>query len=149
MKEFQIGRYLETELQIPAFSIVSYITQPTFILKKFSNIVYDKVSTIYIFHYLNFLIIFLQAANLLLILESIIGEDKFKETIRKYLKKFAYKTVTTNDFLTTLEEVVPNIDVRSFMESYLYQKAYPLITIDEESNGTYILRQYIAKPLSR
>lgn len=72
------------------------------------------------------------------------------------MKKFAYKTVTTNDFLSTVEEVVPNIDIRSFMESYLYQEAYPLITVDEESKGTYVLRQYVAKrmqygskPLSR
>lgn len=80
-------------------------------------------------------------------MESIIGEDNFKETIRKYLKKFAYKTVTTNDFLTTVEEVVPNKEIRTFMESYLYQKTFPLITVDEESNGTYILRQYIAESM--
>lgn len=46
MKEFQIGRYLETELQKPGTAIVSYISTPDSILKTFSNIVYDKVSNI-------------------------------------------------------------------------------------------------------
>lgn len=58
MKEFQIGRYLETEIRIPATSIVSYIGNPNIILKKFSNIVYDKVSNTiiktYILQYRNF-----------------------------------------------------------------------------------------------
>lgn len=76
-----------------------------------------------------------------MILEEIIGEDKFKETIHKYLKKFAYKTVTTNDFLSTVEEVVPEKEIRSFLESYLYQERFPLISVDENQNGTFILRQ--------
>lgn len=79
-------------------------------------------------------------------LEDILGEEKFKETIRKYLKQHAYKTVTTNDFISVVEEMVPNITIRSFMESYLYQERFPLITVDLKDNDTYILRQQVAEP---
>lgn len=79
-------------------------------------------------------------------MEQVIGEENFQKTIRKFLKKYAYKTVTTNDFIATVEEIIPNMtEVRSFMESYLYQKGFPLITVDEKPNGTYVLRQYVAK----
>lgn len=78
---------------------------------------------------------------MLLVLETIIGEDNFKRIIRKYLKKYAYKTVTTNDFLATVEEVVPHIEIRPFMEGYLYQERFPLITVEQNANGTFVLRQ--------
>lgn len=89
----------------------------------------------------------MQAANLLLMLEDIIGEDTFRAVIRKYLNKHAYKTVTTNDFISTVEEMVPNITVRSFMESYLYQERFPLITVEQKGNGTFILTQQMMKSL--
>lgn len=44
MKDFQIGRYLETETEKPGTAVVSYISTPDSILTKFNNIVYDKVS---------------------------------------------------------------------------------------------------------
>lgn len=46
MKDFQIGRYLQTELRVPASAIVSYITKPDNVLKQFSHIVYDKASSL-------------------------------------------------------------------------------------------------------
>lgn len=147
MKDFQFDNYLDTELLTGGTAIVSYITKPDTIFNKFSNIVYDKVSTycqllkcIRLYHYM-----LSQAAHLLLMLEDIIGEEKFKEAIRKYLKKYAYKTVTTNNFIATVEEVVPGISIRSFMESYLYQERFPLITVEETTAGTYILRQQMIK----
>lgn len=40
-----------------------------------------------------------------------------------------------------MEEVVPKIEIRPFMESYLYQERFPLISVEEDGNGTFILKQ--------
>lgn len=73
-------------------------------------------------------------------IEFVIGEGAFQEVVRTFLKRHAYKTATTNDFISTIEEIVPNMELRNFIESYLYQTRFPLINVIG-SDGRYVLKQ--------
>ncbi|KAJ8937128.1 hypothetical protein NQ318_000623, partial [Aromia moschata] len=83
-----------------------------------------------------------QGAAILLMLESIIGEEAFQKVVQRFLKTHAYGTVTTNDFITAIEDVVPEMNLRDFIESYVYQNRFPLIHV-ESGNGTFILKQQV------
>jgi aminopeptidase N len=86
------------------------------------------------------LIKFLQGAALLRMVEHVMGEDAFNCAIRQYICRFAAKTATTNDLLIILQNVRPDLNLREFMESYLYQNEYPIFHVDEE-NDDYVLTQ--------
>ncbi|TRZ45196.1 M1 family metallopeptidase [Robertkochia solimangrovi] len=58
------------------------------------------------------------------ILREMTGHSKFREIVSKYLKKHAYKNVTTDDFL----EVVAagsEVDISSFRKTWLENEAFP------------------------
>jgi aminopeptidase N len=72
--------------------------------------------------------------------EQVMGEDHFKCAIRRYICHFATKTATTKDLLKIMQEVRPDLNLREFMESYLYQNEYPIFHV-EEKNNEYLLTQ--------
>lgn len=92
------------------------------VMNHFSSITYDKGSI------------------LMYTFNKVVGEEKFQEIIRKYLLKFQYKNANTNDFITLAEEV-SQMNLRPFLESYLYQNTVPLINVEKGDDGTYILTQ--------
>lgn len=69
-------------------------------------------------------------------LEQVLGEENFRNGVITYIKKYAFKTATTTDFLSIFE----GVEIREFLESYLYQNGYPVIFVDEEEDR-YVLRQ--------
>lgn len=48
-----------------------------------------------------------------------IGDKKFKKIIKNYLKKHAYKTVTTADFFTAIKKVCSDFDTDRFSKEWL------------------------------
>jgi aminopeptidase N len=52
------------------------------------------------------------------VLSEGIGHDKFQKAVRKYLKKYQYKNVTTDDFLAEIKKV-SHYDVESFKKIWL------------------------------
>lgn len=61
-------------------------------------------------------------------LENYLGETLFKKSIQQFLKKYAYKNVTTDDFLETVLETIQetsNKELSSFAETWLLQKNFP------------------------
>lgn len=75
-------------------------------------------------------------------IELLVGQNLLKAAIRTYIRNFAYKTASTNDLIEILEKIDKNIDMRGFIESYVYQSRYPIITVQEnETNNVYILKQ--------
>ncbi|XP_050501494.1 glutamyl aminopeptidase-like isoform X2 [Diabrotica virgifera virgifera] len=86
-----------------------------------------------------------QASAILLMLEDQVGQEKFREIIKKFLKKYAYHTATTNDFITVVEEVVSDMPLRTFFESYLYQHKFPVLNIDIVDNSTYVITQQVSE----
>ncbi|XP_008198354.1 glutamyl aminopeptidase [Tribolium castaneum] len=101
--------------------IVNYEEFPDNIKKNFNDVTYNK------------------GAAVLRMLEMVLGED-FRAGVVKYIKDFAFKTATTNDFLAIFDQVRPGLDLRDFLESYLYQTGYPLISV-ENRQDRYVLTQ--------
>ncbi|XP_057656076.1 uncharacterized protein LOC130893754 [Diorhabda carinulata] len=123
MKAFAFDDFFETEINEKSKPIIRSLPKQTDIPDMFNSLVYDKASAI------------------LLMLEDQIGEEKFRETVRRYMKKYAYSIATTNDFLSILEEVVPGTPLKSFLKSYLYQSKFPVVEVDVVNNSTYVLKQ--------
>lgn len=57
------------------------------------------------------------------ILKEQVGEDNFKEAVKKYLLKNAYSNVTTDDFVQAVEEV-SKMDISVWKQDWLQQSAF-------------------------
>ncbi len=57
------------------------------------------------------------------ILKGLVGEENFKEAIKKYLLKNAYANVTTDDFVREVEET-SNMDLSTWQQDWLQQSAF-------------------------
>ena len=56
-------------------------------------------------------------------LREMIGDTAFKLAVKNYLEKYAYKNVTTDDFLTEVEAVAA-VEITSWKEDWLEQTAF-------------------------
>ncbi|CAH1977070.1 unnamed protein product [Acanthoscelides obtectus] len=130
MKDYALDKHYYNELYAPTKSVVSSLMKERDIFDKFTDIVYDK------------------AAGVLLMLEDVVGEEKFKKIVQAFLKSHIYKTVTTNDFLVAVETVVPHINLRGFLESYLFQNRFPVVSIQMEGDK-YVLTQQACETVAR
>jgi glutamyl aminopeptidase len=111
-----------SEYNLNSTPIVNFEETPEGIKKNFNDATYTK------------------GAVLLQMAEQVMGEDHFKCAIRRYICHFATKTATTKDLLKIMQEVRPDLNLREFMESYLYQNEYPIFHV-EEKNNEYVLTQ--------
>uniref|UniRef100_A0A6P7GX87 Glutamyl aminopeptidase-like n=1 Tax=Diabrotica virgifera virgifera TaxID=50390 RepID=A0A6P7GX87_DIAVI len=127
MKAFQFTDFFEKEIYKKSQPIVQYLPDSSKIDDVFLGLVYEKASAI------------------LLMLEDQVGQEKFREIIKKFLNKYAYHTATTNDFITVVEEVVPDIPLRTFLESYLYQHKFPVLNVDIVDSTTYVITQQVCE----
>eukprot|EP00123_Amoebidium_parasiticum_P017500 comp23874_c0_seq1/m.41878 comp23874_c0_seq1/g.41878 ORF comp23874_c0_seq1/g.41878 comp23874_c0_seq1/m.41878 type:complete len:864 (-) comp23874_c0_seq1:481-3072(-) len=62
-----------------------------------------------------------------------LGKEPFRQGLRNYLKKFAYKNATTEDLWAALSQASGQ-DVKKMMDSWTKQTGYPVITF-QEVNG--------------
>lgn len=91
----------------------------------YGNIVYDK------------------APVMLDKLVELMGEERFKEGIREYLKTYAYKNATWDDLVGILDKHT-DCNLKAFSQAWVYKKGMP--TIDFSLGGrTLTIRQYDAK----
>ena len=86
-----------------------------------------------------------KGGSLLRMLELYLGPERFRAGVSHYLKRHAYGNTETNDLWDALEEVVNNdggeaVPVRRLMDSWIWQKGYPLISASVEG-GELVLRQ--------
>lgn len=88
-----------------------------------------------------------KGGSLLRMLEMFIGKDHFRNGIINYLTKYSYSNTETNDLWDAVEETLKNdmnnfIPIRSIMDSWIFKKGYPLITVNIDSeNNEIIFRQ--------
>jgi puromycin-sensitive aminopeptidase len=87
-----------------------------------------------------------KGGSLLRMLEMFIGKDRFRNGLRKYLKKYSYKNTETNDLWDTIEKTLKNdrngfIPVRNIMDSWIFQKGYPLISVKIDLENNIIFQQ--------
>ncbi len=68
-------------------------------------------------------------------LAEYIGEDKFRDGLRHYLKKHSYKNTNTVDLWDAFEKISKK-PIRSIMKSWTSQTGYPLLTVNSKIKGS-------------
>lgn len=72
--------------------------------------------------------------------EQWLGEEKFREGIRSYLRRHEWGNAEAADLWNALEEVSGK-EVERFLTGFLDQPGYPLVSARVEGKGTIVLRQ--------
>ena len=75
-----------------------------------------------------------KGASVLRMLEQYLGDEKFRDGIRLYLRRHAYDNAETTDLWDALEESTIQ-PVRALMDSWIFQAGYPLISVEKDSKG--------------
>jgi puromycin-sensitive aminopeptidase len=75
---------------------------------------------------------------ILRMLQQYLGEETYRNGIRRYLKKHAYKNTVTTDLWDAIEEESGE-PVRELMNSFIYQGGHPLVSLE---NGTLSQRPF-------
>ncbi len=81
-----------------------------------------------------------KGAAVVRMLEQYLGEDRFREGIRRYMRKHQFGNADTPDLWDALEEETGE-PVREIMDSWIYQGGYPQILATRNAEGTMTLAQ--------
>jgi puromycin-sensitive aminopeptidase len=79
-------------------------------------------------------------------LEMYLGHERFRIGVSHYLKKHAYGNTETNDLWDAIEEIVTadggeKVPVRKLMDSWIWQKGYPLVSADVQGDSLVLKQQ--------
>jgi tricorn protease interacting factor F2/3 len=80
-----------------------------------------------------------KGGSVLRMIENYLGEEKFKDGLRNYIKKFSYQNAQAEDLWNSLEEA-SKVNVKEIMKDYLEKTGFPQVVIRKE-NGNYLLKQ--------
>lgn len=80
-----------------------------------------------------------KGASVLRMLADYLGETKFRDGLRHYLKKHQYSNASTEDLWQSLE-AVSRKPVQKIMNNWTAQEGYPLISVSEK-RGKYAVSQ--------
>jgi aminopeptidase N len=72
--------------------------------------------------------------------EAYVGEDAFREGVRRYMKKHAYGSTVTSDLWTEIEAAAGQ-PVRDIARDFLEQPGVPLIEVGRSADGKLLLGQ--------
>jgi aminopeptidase N len=75
-------------------------------------------------------------------LHESIGQEKFNLAVKRYLIKFAFQNVTTDDFLLEIN-LLSDFDTNSFRKKWLEKTDYPSDEIDGSLRKSEFLKQYL------
>jgi len=80
-----------------------------------------------------------KGGSVLRMIENYLGEEKFRDGLRDYIKKFEYKNAQAEDLWNSLEGI-SQIKVKEIMKDYLEKVCFPEVDIKNE-NENYLLKQ--------
>ncbi len=78
-----------------------------------------------------------KGGSVLRMLEQFLGEDEFREGISYYLNKHRYGNTETNDLWDAIEHVTQQ-PARRIMDSWIFQRGYPLVTASISDDGSTV-----------
>ena len=81
-----------------------------------------------------------KGAAVVRMLEQYLGEDRFRDGIRRYMRKHQFANADTPDLWDALEEETGE-PVRQIMDSWIYQGGYPQILATRNADGAMTLSQ--------
>ncbi len=74
-----------------------------------------------------------KGGSILRMLDIYLGENNFRDGLRKYVKKFLYKNAQAQDLWSSLEEVSGK-KVMEIMQSFILQTGFPNVSVKEKNN---------------
>ncbi|MCB2077597.1 MAG: M1 family metallopeptidase [Novosphingobium sp.] len=74
------------------------------------------------------------------------GDDKFRDGVRRYMAKHRYGVATTDDFFSALAEAAGDERIVPAMQSFVDQQGVPLLTFMQAGEG-WRVTQYRYRPL--
>lgn len=75
-----------------------------------------------------------------MMLEDLLGENKFRDVVWQHLKKHMFGYSTTGEFVNLVDYAAPTMNIRDVMESFLFQNKLPLVNVTEEKDF-FVLKQ--------
>ncbi len=78
-----------------------------------------------------------KGGSVLRMLEQYLGEEEFKDGISYYLNKHKYGNTETNDLWDAIEHVTQQ-PARRIMDSWIFQKGFPLVSASISEDGSTI-----------
>ncbi len=81
-----------------------------------------------------------KGGSVLRMLEQHLDETPFRDGIRHYLQKHQYGNTETNDLWDAIEEVTGE-PARRVMDSWIYQRGFPLLSVAGDATGKLTLNQ--------
>ena len=81
-----------------------------------------------------------KGGSVLRMLEQHLDETPFRDGIRHYLKKHQYGNTETNDLWDAIEEVSRQ-PARRVMDSWIFQRGFPLLSVSDDGAGSLTLAQ--------
>jgi puromycin-sensitive aminopeptidase len=80
-----------------------------------------------------------KGASVLRMLEQYLGPDVFRDGVRRYLDRHAYKNTETGDLWAALGEASGQ-PIPAIMDGWIFHPGYPLLSV-EQAGGELVLRQ--------
>ena len=78
-----------------------------------------------------------KGGSVLRMLQQFLGEDEFRDGISYYLNKHKYKNTETNDLWDAIEHMTQQ-PARRIMDSWIFQRGYPLVSASISEDGSTI-----------
>ena len=97
----------------------------------------DEISTLF-----DGAIVYAKGARLLQMLANYIGETNFKNGLRLYFEKFAYRNTIDQDLWQVLSET-SQLDIASFMEPWLSQSGFPILHVNLDGDSVFLTQEKI------
>jgi puromycin-sensitive aminopeptidase len=92
-----------------------------------------------------------KGASVLRMLEQYLGPDVFREGVRRYLRRHAYRNTETNDLWVALGEAAGQ-PVQQIMDGWIFFPGYPLVTVERQGDHLVLSQQrftYLPSPPDR
>lgn len=81
-----------------------------------------------------------KGGSVLRMIVGVFGEEKFREGLRNYMKKFAYSNAKTADLISSLSLSIGR-DLKPLLSNWIESAGYPLLSISSQSDGKLTLTQ--------
>uniref|UniRef100_A0A1B0AGP0 glutamyl aminopeptidase n=1 Tax=Glossina pallidipes TaxID=7398 RepID=A0A1B0AGP0_GLOPL len=120
---------MKLDATLASHPIVQTVETPDQITELFDSITYSKGATI------------------IRMLEDLVGAEKFRNATTNYLNRFIYSNAETNDFLSEVEAVITDIDIKLIMQTWTEQMGLPVVQIVRNGSSFKLTqKRFLANP---
>ena len=71
-----------------------------------------------------------------------IGTENFKKAVKKYLEKYQYKNVETDEFLAEIKAVAPNFDIQTYKKNWLEAPGFDFQGVQKYFNKASFIQPF-------